>query len=110
MDIYYDGMEVLFQLHLWDQSQVIIVRNTRETGNMNTFGPVYLNEGIFSTVALTRKVAVIVWYKITFTLILLTQTKMYPVGNPAWRCQQQWISKKSIFYCFRWFQVWKVGK
>ena len=29
-----DGMEVLFQLYLWDQSHVTVVWNTRETGDI----------------------------------------------------------------------------
>ena len=29
-----DGMEALFHLHLWDQSHVTIVWNTRETGDI----------------------------------------------------------------------------
>ena len=28
-------LEVLFQFYLWDQPHVTIVRNTRETGDMN---------------------------------------------------------------------------
>ena len=28
-------MEVLFQLHFWDQSHVILVWNTKETGDIN---------------------------------------------------------------------------
>ena len=37
MDIKYDGMDVLFQFYLWDQSHVTIVWNTRETGDINVW-------------------------------------------------------------------------
>ena len=32
-----DGMEVLFQFYLWDQSHVTIVWNTRETGDIDAW-------------------------------------------------------------------------
>ena len=45
-------MEVLFQFYLWDQSQVTIVWNTRETGDINNTGQTGDMNTVFNTTTL----------------------------------------------------------